>query len=106
MDPGAIDWTRVEANVALFTYLKRIVRKEAVGRQRLGSCSIVVEWLHDATPGTLQRAVAVEEDLALVASAVARVGNLRPGKTGDFHTGLDIDDRLFVKPSSPINDMV
>ena len=68
MESGAIDWNRVEENLAALPRLRRVVRRDA-GRWRLGTCSVLVEWLHAGRPGTLIRAEAVEADLELVESA-------------------------------------
>lgn len=69
MKPGAIDWSRIAASLATLPYLQRVVRREVVERQRLGSCSVLVEWLHDDTPGIIRRATVVDDELAAVAAA-------------------------------------
>jgi hypothetical protein len=67
-DHGAVDWTRVEANIGAFPLLRRAVPTE-VGHRRIGSSSVLVDWLHAGRPGTLRRAAVVEAELAVVEAA-------------------------------------
>ncbi len=66
---GAIDWPAVERQAASFEWLSKVIPRGDVQRHRLGNCSIVVEWLVQATPGALEMASHVEADLAAVAAA-------------------------------------
>ena len=64
---GEVDWRAIEARMTEFPSVGELVLETSSKQRQLGDCSILVEWLHLGTPGTLRRVAAIEDDLRTLA---------------------------------------
>lgn len=64
-----LDWTAIHQRLAAYPRLAAVVRPGTTSGRRAGTHPILVEWLHEGTPGCMQRVAAVEADLEVLAAA-------------------------------------